>query len=109
MNEFQSKVDEFNKDNKLEMGIEQSILDIMSELGELAKEILKLSYYGATQQENVQITRDVIAEFGDVFYSLSSLANRMGVDLERALDFSLEKYKERIEKTGTPGSEGEQQ
>lgn len=107
MNQSQEKVDEFVKKNKLEMTIENSVLDLLSELGELSKEILKLSYYGATKADNIQITRELISEFGDVYYSLITLSNRLGIDLDRALTFSLDKYEERIEKSGNPGSEGD--
>ncbi len=101
MNEFQNIVKDFVEKNKLEMTIEHNFLDLSSELGELAKEILKLRHMGVNDAES---QRKMILEFGDVFYSLVNIANQMGIDLERALNFSLEKYEDRIKETGSPGS-----
>lgn len=46
MKELQQKIKEFCKKDNLESPPEHKILDIMSELGEVAKEILKMSDYG---------------------------------------------------------------
>ena len=82
--------------------VETRLLDIQSELGELAKEVLKATDYG---KKSFVKTDDFEMEFGDVLYSLLSLANETGIDSEKALDKILAKYKARIEKKGSMGSE----
>jgi NTP pyrophosphatase (non-canonical NTP hydrolase) len=101
MNENQEKVKRFSEDNKLGMSIEHSFIDVSSELGELAKEILKMRL---SDTKDIDSQRKIILEFGDVFYSLINLANQMGIDLDRALNFALEKYEDRIREKGSPGS-----
>ena len=46
MNEVQKKVQLFCKKNNLSSSVEHRVLDVVSELGELSKEILKASSYG---------------------------------------------------------------
>lgn len=75
------------------MPIHARILDIQSELGELAKEYLKNSKYGT---KNFDLTEDFKLEYGDVLYSLLSLGNEVGLNAEEELDKVLEKYRKRI-------------
>jgi NTP pyrophosphatase (non-canonical NTP hydrolase) len=77
------------------MNVSSRILDITSELGELAKEYLKVTNYG-TKPFKYNINFEL--EFGDVFYSIFSLASELNIDAEKALDRSLEKYRSRIER-----------
>lgn len=81
------------------------LLDLCAELGELAKEWLKDTQYGK-QPLGQAPTENWQAELGDVLFSLLCLANESGVDAEQALDHALERYRQRIEKAGHPGSEG---
>ncbi len=102
---MQQKVIDFNKKktaHQTKMPPDARLLDIQSELGELSKEYLKNSRYGTQQFE---ITDDFCLEFGDVLYSLFSLAEELGVDAENCLDKVLEKYKKRLAKKGKMGSE----
>ena len=46
MKHLQERVKKFCKDNDMEAPIEHRVLDTLSELGEVAKEILKMSNYG---------------------------------------------------------------
>ena len=46
----------------------------------------------------------ITEELGDLLFSLLALANTLNVDLEKALEESLEKYRQRIAKKGHPGS-----
>jgi len=46
MKELQNKIKKFCKEHNLESPIEHRVLDTMSELGEVAKEILKMGDYG---------------------------------------------------------------
>ena len=101
---MQKKVQEFNKNMPCQekpMPIHARILDIQSELGELAKEYLKNSKYGT---QNFDLTEDFKLEYGDVLYSLLSLGNEVGLNAEEELDKVLEKYKKRIIDKNSMGS-----
>lgn len=69
--------------------------------GEVAKDANESTGYGENPEE-IQIKRD---EIGDVFFSLLALAESLDIDVGEALDEALEKYGERINKTGSPTSE----
>ena len=100
-----NKIKEFNE-NKLKhkepMPVYARLLDIQSEIGELAKEYLKHSSYGTSEFE---LNDDFILEYGDVLYSFLSLADELNIDSKFALDKVINKYKARIEKHGSMGSE----
>ena len=101
---MQNKVRKFN-DNRnchLEpMSVASRLLDIESELGELSKEYLKCSKYGTAKFEK---NDDFELEFGDVLYSLLSLAEETGIDSDIALSKVLKKYQARIDKNKSMGS-----
>ena len=104
---MQNKVKEFNnlRGCHLEpMTVSARLLDIESEIGELNKEYLKHSDYGTSE---FQLGEDFKMEFGDVLYSLMSLADEVGLNAEECLDKVIKKYKKRIEK-GSMGSESEE-
>lgn len=103
MKELQQKVRGFCKEHNLESPPEHRVLDTMSELGEVAKEVLKMSDYGRKQ---IETNENIESELGDVLYSLVTIANYFDVDLEEALNMALEKYEKRLEK-GSAGSENE--
>lgn len=101
---MQDKVKEFNQNlicHKKTMPIYARILDIQSELGELAKEYLKSSNYGV---KDFNLSDEFFMEYGDVLYSLLSLANEIGIDANNALDKVLDKYKKRIKNKNSMGS-----
>lgn len=82
--------------------IEHRVLDIVSEIGELSKEILKASNYG----KNSYVSNEKIKlELGDVLFSLITLANLLDVNLDAALEAVFKKYEKRIEKGLTPDSD----
>ena len=101
---MQNKVKNFN-DNKgvhtRPMPVSARIMDINSEIGELAKEYLKCTKYGT---QDFQITEDFIMEYGDVLYSLLSLANEVNIDANHSLDMILDKYQKRISQNNDMGS-----
>lgn len=101
LTDLQKDVLSFVSDNNLETTVETRLLDLVSEVGELSKEILKGSDYG---KEEFQITSNLSDEFGDVLFSLICIANSTDVDLEKALKAALYKYRKRIEQTGQLGS-----
>jgi NTP pyrophosphatase (non-canonical NTP hydrolase) len=97
----QQAVAEFVQRHSLETDVEHRLLDLVSEVGELAKEVLKGTQYGripATLAPNWQ------TELGDVLFSLLCLGNTTNVDLENALREALEKYEQRLAARRDAGS-----
>lgn len=78
-------------------------LDLVSEVGEIAKEILLMTNYGKKKGE---IKEELKGEIGDTLFSLMVLANELNIDLEEALEVVLAKYEHRLKK-GSAGSEVE--
>lgn len=99
---IQERVAEFVRGNSLEISVEHRLLDLVSEAGELAKEVLQDSSYGSRPFTSTSAWAD---EIGDVLFSLACLANSTSVDMEQALDRVLRKLDERIAKKGHAGSE----
>ena len=102
MNEVQKKVQLFCKKNNLSSSIEHRVLDIVSEIGELSKEILKASNYGKSSYVS---NEKIKLELGDVLFSLITLANSLDVNLDVALEAVIKKYENRMEKGLTPDSD----
>ena len=100
---FQKKVAEFLKKHQLEASVEARLIDLLAEVGEVAKETLKGSDYG---KGNFHQTPAWEEELGDVFFSLVCLANSTDVDLEKALENALAKYEKRLGEKGDAGSGG---
>lgn len=101
---MQNKVKEFNKNkscHRVPMPVYARILDIQSEMGELVKEYLKHSKYGTKEFE---LEEEFKMEFGDVLYSLLSLADELNINAEECLDRAIKKYQARIDKNKTMGS-----
>ena len=103
MKEIQNKIREFCSDNNMESATEIRIFDLLSELGEVSKELLKNTDYG---KKEFQRTNNFEMELGDLFFSLIALANTCNIDLENALLLALEKYTKRLVK-GSAGSEND--
>ena len=101
MQEIQDKIRLFCEKYNLENNIDIRMLDIISEVGELSKEVIKGSNYG---KKEFSKTENTDMEFGDVLFSLTVLANKLDVNLGKSLDMALEKYKKRLKK-GKMGSE----
>lgn len=99
--DLQSRVAEFVEESGLEAPVYARTLDLASEAGELAKEVLKGTSYGSRSFEP---TKDWQDELGDMFFALVCLSNSTGVDLESALDNSLQKYRERLGSRSDAGS-----
>lgn len=87
----------------MEAPIEHRVLDTLSELGEVAKEILKMSNYG---KQAIEYRNNLQWELWDVFYSLITIANTFDIDLEESLKQVLQKYEKRLQKWSA-GSENE--
>ncbi|WP_276271207.1 MazG-like family protein [Haloarcula litorea] len=76
------------------------VLDLASELGEVAKEINESTGYG-TDPEAVAVAED---ELGDALFALLALCEAVDVDADAALDTALAKYEDRLDDAETPGS-----
>ena len=104
---LQRAVAQFVEAHGLEAPVHARALDLASEVGELAKEILTGTDYGRAPFEAPE---GWTAELGDALFALVCLANSTGVDLEVDLevdlDGTLEKYRERLALGGGAGSGG---
>lgn len=98
---LQKEVADFVKANQLDVPVAVRLLDLLSELGELGKEVLKGSDYGKTAFRQ---TEEWEMELGDVMFSLICVANSTGINLEKALHEALGKYKKRMAEKGSMGS-----
>ena len=103
MKELQESVRKFCDQRKLNCRPTERVLDVISELGEVAKEILKSGDYGKKPPEKSDAIRE---ELGDLLFSLMALANELDIDLEASLDDALKKYESRMELSGHPRSNG---
>ena len=102
---MQNKVREFSYTVKCydkKMPTYSRILNTESEMGEMTKEYLKNSRYGT---QEFSMCDEFKMEYGDVLYSLLCLANELDIDANECLDMAIEKYKDRIAKHNTMGSE----
>ena len=61
MKEIQQKIKEFCKKHNLESPPEHRLLDVVSELGEVAKEVLKMTNYGRKSLEYREEIKSEIA------------------------------------------------
>jgi len=101
MKDIQKKIKLFCEMNELNSPIEHRVLDTMSELGEVAKEILKMSNYG---DRPIKYNDNLKMELGDLLYSIITIANVFDIDLDEALNEVLRKYEQRMLK-GSPSSD----
>ncbi|MBN1811705.1 MAG: nucleotide pyrophosphohydrolase [Anaerolineae bacterium] len=77
-------------------------LDLVSEVGEVAKEILLATDYGQSPPQF--FCPELAGEIGDALYSLLMLAEACGVDADDALSATLQKYERRLTDYGSTGS-----
>jgi NTP pyrophosphatase (non-canonical NTP hydrolase) len=116
MKNWQTDASKFAQKHNLSHATGVYVLDLVSEVGEVAKEILKATQYGSTScalsPENQ--TEDLAGELGDVLYSLCMLAESAGINLDTAFTQTLEKYEQRWQNKGEissairHGEDGEQ-
>ena len=96
----QARVAAFRERHEMDAPLPYAILDLQSEVGELAKEVTTSTEYG-DEPANAVVAED---ELGDAFFSLLSVAEAADIDADQALDAALDKYEDRIETTGDAGS-----
>lgn len=76
--------------------------DLVSEVGEVAKEVNTSTGYG-DDPAAVDVATD---ELGDTLFALLALCVELEVDAEDALEDALTKYEDRLEATDSAGSGG---
>jgi len=84
-----------NSDEKI------SYMDLVTEIGELGKELIKGTDYG---NKDFEKTNNLESEIGDTIFSLICLCNRLDIDMDKALDNVIQKYINRFAKKGDIGS-----
>jgi NTP pyrophosphatase (non-canonical NTP hydrolase) len=92
----------FLEENDARMGIEARVMDICSEVGEVAKEVLAATGYGRRPFRTAD-AQGLAGEVGDLLYSVNALALELGIDPDAALAAALDKYQTRLAR-GTMGS-----
>jgi NTP pyrophosphatase (non-canonical NTP hydrolase) len=98
---MQQRVAAFTASAGLDTDIPFRALDLASETGELAKEVLKATAYG---HEPFTPTDGWPEELADTLFALLCLANSTSVNLETALDAALAKYAARLAARGEASS-----
>ena len=102
MRDAQKCVRELISTCQLETSPSIRYLDLISEVGETAKELLKATDYGKTEIGSP--TAAMEDELGDCLFSLLALCDALGVDAGQALEGALNKYRTRWETRGSVGS-----
>lgn len=101
MRECQRSVSRFVEWHRLKAPVQTRLLDLVSEVGELAKEVLVATAYG---HRSFEPTDGWKRELGDALFSLICVANCTDVDLEMALEGAMKKYAQRLADSGDAGS-----
>lgn len=96
----QSTVAAFVDDHDLDATPEYRLLDLVSEVGELAKDGATSAAYGRSPAD-FAVASD---EIGDLYFALLAFADAMNVDAEAGLHEALQKYEARIDRHGSPTS-----
>lgn len=96
----QETVSAFVAENGLAAPPAYRLLDLVSEVGELATDANESTGYGENPGA-IEVGSD---EIGDALFSLLALADSLGVDAGEALSEALAKYEARLDADGTAGS-----
>lgn len=96
----QQKVATFIERHDLAVPPEFRLLDVVSEVGEVAKDAAESTEYGQNP-DTLTVNSD---EVGDVLFSLLALAHELDIDASAALAEALEKYDDRLAASDDPSS-----
>lgn len=102
MENWQERAHNFAQKHNLTHDPGVTALDLLSEFGEVAKELLKATDYG--RHDPLFDNPAIADELGDMLYSLCQLATAVNVDLDQALTAALAKYEARWQAKGHLGS-----
>ena len=100
--DWQHQVAAFMCRHELEHSATTHMLDLVSEVGELAKELLLATDYG---REPLKSSGAILEELGDTLYSLLAVAETCGLNAGDALGLALEKYEIRLNFHDRAGSQ----
>jgi len=103
MSTLQRTVASFVGEAGIEAPVHARLIDLIPEVGELSKEILKVTNYGRAPFRSLD---SWTGEMGDVLFALVCLTKNTGVDLEAALDEALDKCRQRLTLRGDAASGG---
>lgn len=98
---MQDTVKHFVDHHQLTCGVQNRYVDLVSEIGELGKELLKATNYG---KESIAAWSSAFDEMGDCLFSIFALCNEMGLDAKLTLDHAIQKYSRRFAEKGTVDS-----
>ena len=98
---MQKQVKDFTQKHNLNSNETTRYLDLVSEVGELGKEIIKSTNYGKTA---FTTNPSIQEEIGDCIFSLLALCNTLGINAQEALNTAIEKYEHRFLQTQTISS-----
>ena len=101
--DLQDQAARFVQVHGLEASPEVRLLDLASEVGEVAKEVLRSTGCGRVP---FRPGRGREEELGDALFALVCLANTTGVDLEARFEDPLKECESRPEARGDAGSAG---
>lgn len=96
----QEQVAAFIEAHDMHATTEFRLLDLVSEVGEVAKDVNESTNYGR-ERDLVDVSSE---ELGDVLFAVLALADTADIDAGEALDEALQKYEGRIEETESPSS-----
>ena len=99
---MQKMVEDFILKNDLKTDVPTRYIDLVSEIGELGKEILMSTDYG---KKSFTTSAPMTDEVGDCLFSFLALCHELGINAQDALYNSLEKYERRLEKKGDISSD----
>jgi NTP pyrophosphatase (non-canonical NTP hydrolase) len=100
MDDQQRRVAAFVDEHDLETPPEYRLLDLVSEVGELAKDANESTRYG-DEPGDFDLETD---ELGDVLFALLALAADLDIDADEALEEAVSKYERRLANDGSPDS-----
>ena len=103
MEDLQAAVRAFHRAFGVARPVEVYVLDLVSEVGELAKAYLKATRYGEAEPDP-GLLEALSEEAGDALYSLLSLIEAAGLDARELLEATLAKYRARLGARGSMGS-----
>ena len=98
---MQTSVSKFIEQYGLHSGPAVRYIDLVSEVGELGKELLKGSDYG---KNAFTVDEHGTEEMGDCLFSLLALCCELHIDANEALAAALQKYEARFSAKGNIGS-----
>ena len=87
---------------QLSCGYEARYIDLVSEIGELGKELLKGSDY---HKSSLRVSASTVEEMGDCLFSIIALCQELSIDPDDALVAAIQKYQTRYETKGSIGSD----